>query len=394
MKHLGVGYGLAAGVAKVDLSGIRKSFGTSDVLKGIDLQIADGEFIALVGPSGCGKSTLLRIIAGLEAQSSGDVIIGGRNVNAMRPSARDLAMVFQSYALYPHLTVEQNMMVPLKLRDLNAIERLPLLGPLMPTRWGKMRALRRMVEETADTLKMRDLLKRKPGQLSGGQRQRVAVGRAMVRKPVAFLMDEPLSNLDAALRVHMRSEIADLHRQLATTFIYVTHDQAEALTMSDRIAVMMDGELLQVDTPDNVYRDPIDLRVAEFIGSPKMNTLPGSVDNAGKVTTVGNYALHRTLSARSANVVVGLRPEHLEIAAKAPNGRHLPVTVHHKENLGSDYFVHAHVDGTDHRLIVRTRPETAQSLAIQSSAQVWSVNEQAVVFGDDNRRLYFEGRGT
>ncbi|MBU2532658.1 MAG: ABC transporter ATP-binding protein [Alphaproteobacteria bacterium] len=377
-------------MAGVALNDVRKSFGSTEVLKGVNLDIADGEFIALVGPSGCGKSTLLRIIAGLEAQSSGDVVIGERTVNAVRPSDRDLAMVFQSYALYPHLTVEENMMVPLKLRDLSGIERLPLVGHLMPSRWRKMRDVRRIVDETADMLKMRDLLKRKPGQLSGGQRQRVAVGRAMVRKPVAFLMDEPLSNLDAALRVHMRSEIADLHRQLATTFIYVTHDQAEALTMSDRVAVMMEGELLQVDTPDNVYRDPVDLRVAEFIGSPKMNTLPGRVDGAGKVTTVGNYRLHRSLKARSRDIVVGLRPEHLDIAAKAPNGRHLPVTVRHKENLGSDYFVHADVDGTGHRLIVRTRPETAQSLPYQSSAQVWSVNEQAVVFGEDNARIYFE----
>lgn len=377
-------------MAGVELTDVRKNFGSTEVLKGINLAISDGEFIALVGPSGCGKSTLLRIIAGLEAQSSGDIEIDGRNVNAVRPSDRDLAMVFQTYALYPHLSVEQNMMVPLKLRDLSSLERLPLINLAMPSRWRKMRKIREVVGETADTLKMRDLLGRKPGQLSGGQRQRVAVGRAMVRKPVAFLMDEPLSNLDAALRVHMRTEIADLHRQLATTFIYVTHDQAEALTMSDRIAVMMDGELLQVGPPDNVYSDPKDLRVAQFIGSPKMNTLPGSVDGAGKVTTLGGYTLHRRLGARDQEVHVGLRPEHLEIAAKAPNGRHLPVTVRHKENLGSDYFVHADVDGTDHRLIVRTRPETAQSLAFQSAAQVWSVNEQSVVFGADQRRIYFE----
>lgn len=378
-------------MAKVVLNKIRKSFGQTEVLKGVDLTIANGEFIALVGPSGCGKSTLLRIIAGLEAQSCGDVLIEERNVNAVRPSERDLAMVFQSYALYPHLTVEENMMVPLKLRDLSALERLSLLGRFLPSRWRKMKHIRRVIDETADLLKMRDLLKRKPGQLSGGQRQRVAVGRAMVRKPVAFLMDEPLSNLDAALRVHMRSEIADLHRQLATTFIYVTHDQAEALTMSDRIAVMMGGELLQVDTPDNVYRDPHDLRVAEFIGSPKMNIIPGTAASDGTVTTVTGYKLQRRLKVTSQDVSVGMRPEHLDIAPQAPNGRCFSVTVRHKENLGADYFVHAEVDGTDQRLVVRTPPEIAQSLPFDGPAQVWSQREQALVFSRDNRRAYFEG---
>ena len=378
-------------MASVELRNVRKSFGATEVLKGIDLTISDGEFIALVGPSGCGKSTLLRIIAGLETQSSGDVDIDDRNVNDTRPSDRDLAMVFQSYALYPHLSVEENMMVPLKLRDLTGLERLPVIGHLLPSRWRKTQAIRKIIDETADTLKMRDLLKRKPGQLSGGQRQRVAVGRAMVRKPVAFLMDEPLSNLDAALRVHMRAEIADLHRQLATTFIYVTHDQAEALTMSDRIAVMMGGELLQVDSPDNVYRDPHDLRVAEFIGSPKMNTLPGKVDDDGHVTTVNDYKLQRKLLARSQNVTIGMRPEHLDIAPQAPNGRYFPVTVRHKENLGADYFVHAEIAGSQHRLVVRTRPETAQALPFNGPAQVWSMREQAVVFGADNARIYFEG---
>ncbi|MEO0751604.1 MAG: ABC transporter ATP-binding protein [Pseudomonadota bacterium] len=378
-------------MSSVALRNISKSFGTTEVLKSIDLTISDGEFVSLVGPSGCGKSTLLRIIAGLEPQTFGDVFIGDRKVNSVRPSERDLAMVFQSYALYPHLSVEENMMVPLKLRDLNAWERLPLLGPLIPSRWGKMRQIRDQIAEAADTLKMGDLLKRKPGQLSGGQRQRVAVGRAMVRKPVAFLMDEPLSNLDAALRVHMRAEIAELHRDLATTFIYVTHDQAEALTMSDRIAVMMDGEVLQFDTPDDVYRDPKDLRVAEFIGSPKMNMLPATVDGNGATETVAGYRLNRRLDATSQAVTVGLRPEHLDISAKAPNGRAFPVTIRHKENLGSDFFVHARIADTDHSLVVRTSPETAQSRPLQGSAEVWSEREQAIVFGSDNRRIYFAG---
>ena len=378
-------------MASVEIQNVRKNFGATEVLKAINLSIADGEFIALVGPSGCGKSTLLRIIAGLEAQTSGEIVIDGRTVSDMRPSDRDLAMVFQSYALYPHLSVEQNMMVPLKLRALSGFERTPLLGHLLPSRWQKMRAIRKIIDETAETLKMKDLLKRKPGQLSGGQRQRVAVGRAMVRKPVAFLMDEPLSNLDAALRVHMRSEIADLHRQLATTFIYVTHDQAEALTMADRIAVMMEGVMLQVGSPDAVYRDPHELRVAEFIGSPKMNTLPGTADANGVVTTLAAYKLQRKLSKTLQNVTVGMRPEHLEIAAEAPGGHFFPVTVRHKENLGADYFVHAQIDGTDQRLIVRTRPEIAQKLAYDGAAKVWALHGEPIVFGTDNMRIYFEG---
>ncbi|MGA0314098.1 MAG: ABC transporter ATP-binding protein, partial [Alphaproteobacteria bacterium] len=211
----------------IKLSGITKNFGQTSVLTGIDLDIADGEFISLVGASGCGKSTLLRIIAGLEEQTAGDVKIGGKSVNNVRASKRNLAMVFQSYALYPHLTVRQNMLTPLILRDLSAYQRLPLVGRFIPGRRSRMTNLNRLVSETAATLKIQQLLERKPGQLSGGQRQRVALGRAMVRKPTAFLMDEPLSNLDAALRVHMRSELADLHRSLRTTFIYVTHDQSE-----------------------------------------------------------------------------------------------------------------------------------------------------------------------
>jgi multiple sugar transport system ATP-binding protein len=242
-------------VAGIALSGVTKSYGGQSVINGVDLDIHDGEFLTLVGPSGCGKSTTLRIIAGLETQSTGDVSINGVNVNETRPSLRDLAMVFQSYALYPHLTVRQNLMTPLRLRDLSFWERFPLLGHLLPSRRAKMMQIEKEVRIVSETLKIEPLLARKPGQLSGGQRQRVALGRAMVRNPAAFLMDEPLSNLDASLRVHMRAELSALHKKLKTTFIYVTHDQAEALTMSDRIAVMMDGDLLQLGSPEEVYQN-------------------------------------------------------------------------------------------------------------------------------------------
>ena len=230
-------------MAGVTIQAIDKSYGALAVLNGVDLEIADGEFVVLVGPSGCGKSTLLRIIAGLEQQSGGSILIDGKAVDKLHPSHRDIAMVFQSYALYPHLTVAENITVPLRMRRLSFAQRLPLLGRWIPGASEINAGISRDVNEAMETLAIAHLADRKPGQLSGGQRQRVAVGRAMVRQPQAFLMDEPLSNLDAELRVHMRAEITELHSRLATTFIYVTHDQAEAMTMADRIAVMICGRL-------------------------------------------------------------------------------------------------------------------------------------------------------
>lgn len=378
-------------MAAIGLRKIEKAFGGTSVLGGVDLDVADGEFVSLVGPSGCGKSTLMRIIAGLEDQSGGDVLIDGRNVAGVRPSARDLAMVFQSYALYPHLSVERNMMTPLLLRDLTLWERFPLLGRLSPARRRKVRSIHAAVGETARTLKIEPLLQRKPGQLSGGQRQRVALGRAMVRKPVAFLMDEPLSNLDAALRVHMRAELAELHRALGATFIYVTHDQAEALTMSDRIAVMMGGKILQVASPDEIYDHPRDLRVAEFIGSPKINTLPATVDEEGRIDVLG-WKLPRRLVERSCAATVAVRPEHVEI--RPSDGRAwLKAKVIHKENLGSDVFIHAALVGgglaDGRRMIVRSPPEAARNFSMWADIQIRLDPEKALVFGSDNSRLAF-----
>ena len=370
-------------MAGIRLDGIRKSFGDTPVLGGIDLDIADGEFLTLVGPSGCGKSTLLRIIAGLEGQDAGDVTIGDRLVNAVRPAERNLAMVFQSYALYPHLTVAQNMAVPLKLRELSFAERLPLIGPLMARQ--KYRALMDQVAETAEVLKIEALLARKPGQLSGGQRQRAALGRAMVRQPVAFLMDEPLSNLDAALRVHMRAELAELHRALDATFIYVTHDQSEALTMSDRMAVMMGGEILQLDRPATIYDDPQDLRVAEFIGSPKINTLKGEIAEDGRVIAEG-FTLQRRLQGHSGPVSVGLRPEHLVVQDTAYEGSFTGQVVH-AENLGSDIYLHLDIGSA--RLVVRTDPARAAETGIGATVHCAPLAGKAMVFGADNARLRF-----
>jgi multiple sugar transport system ATP-binding protein len=373
-------------VAGLTLSTISKSFGATQVLNDVSLDIRDGEFLTLVGPSGCGKSTLLRIIAGLEAPSEGTVRIDGRDVTSIRPAQRNLAMVFQSYALYPHLTVAENMLTPLKLRDLSAIQRFPVLGPLFAR--GQYLDLKDQVSETAKTLQIEALLDRKPGQLSGGQRQRAALGRAMVRKPVAFLMDEPLSNLDAALRVHMRSELAELHRALGVTFIYVTHDQAEALTMSDRMAVMMDGDILQLDAPRQVYNDPSDIRVAEFVGSPKINLLPGQVDPRGRVTFTGG-TLNRKLKTSAGEVQIGVRPEHLRIA----RGRSRPMfegVLRHLEHLGSDIFLHLAVEDGKHRCVVRTTPAEASHMSIGVAVGVSREDGAVMVFHRNGSRLRFE----
>ena len=374
-------------MAGITLQNISKSFGATRVLRDVDLDIRDGEFLTLVGPSGCGKSTLLRIIAGLESQSGGHVAIGGRAVDQVRASERDLAMVFQSYALYPHLSVRQNIETPLRLRDLNAWERLPLLGLLSAGRAAKMRRLRAQVAETAEILKIEELMDRKPGQLSGGQRQRVALGRAMVRKPAAFLMDEPLSNLDAALRVHMRSELAELHRSLATTFIYVTHDQSEALTMSDRMAVMMGGDILQLGTPDEIYHDPRDLRVAQFIGTPQMDVFD-AVISGGQGVTVNGVPLAAEVSGGGDLAFVAVRPEHLTLLPVGGAGAGQPLTVTLKENLGADFFIHGHIGDGAAPVIVRATPAEAADVAIGSVCALAPLNAAEVMaFERDHARL-------
>ncbi|WP_216332643.1 ABC transporter ATP-binding protein [Rhizobium sp. X9] len=286
-------------MASVELRDIRKSYAALDVIHGISLDITDGEFIALVGPSGCGKSTLLRMIAGLEEITDGDILIGGTVVNGMTPRERNIAMVFQSYALYPHMTVAENMGFNLKLagQPKNVIEE--------------------RVAEAARMLDLGKLLDRKPSQLSGGQRQRVAMGRAVVRNPAVFLFDEPLSNLDAKLRVQMRSEIKTLHQKVGTTSIYVTHDQIEAMTLADRVVVLNHGRIEQQGTPLELYKTPANLFVAAFIGSPAMNLIEGVIDGEGdqpaarlKDGTAIRIAATRKVK-RGQPVTIGLRPEHI-----------------------------------------------------------------------------------
>ncbi len=363
-------------MASVTLSDLCKSFGAIEVLRNVSLDIDDGEFVSLIGPSGCGKSTLLRIIAGLEVQNSGHVTIGEHVVDGVRASERNLSMVFQSYALYPHLTVAENIAVPLNMRRLTALQRLPLIGPFLPGSRGRLIEIETAVRDAAEMLDIAHLMNRKPGQLSGGQRQRVAVGRALVRHPEAFLLDEPLSNLDAKLRVHMRTEIAQLHRRLGATFIYVTHDQAEAMTMSDRIAVMMDGELLQVASPDEIYNHPADIHVAEFIGSPKINILPAERDGDGAIAVLGHPT---SLAADSAAEVaaVGIRPEGGVITI-----REAPISgeVCHMENLGPELFVQVMVAGVDDPVIVKAKPSLARQVRIGDRVFVDFDHERTLVF--------------
>jgi multiple sugar transport system ATP-binding protein len=361
-------------MADVALKDVAKRHGDTPVLRGISLDVRHGEFLTLVGPSGCGKSTLLRIIAGLDVQDRGEVAIAGRRVDGLRPKDRDVAMVFQAYALYPHLSVFDNIALPLRVRRLGAMQRLPLLGRLMPGRRAIESDIRCDVQETAAVLDIAHLLGRKPAQLSGGQRQRVALGRAMVRHPSVFLMDEPLSNLDAKLRVQMRAEISGLHRRLRTTFVFVTHDQAEAMTMSDRVAVMMDGELIQVGAPDELYHDPQDLRVAEFIGSPKINILPvDALDEEGR----------KLCAAVPGAAKLAFRPEAADLApiASAPlSGRIVAI-----ENLGSDIFLHVTATTGEEALpiIIRVAPSTRR----------FGIGEAVGIRPDPMHMLQFDAAG-
>ncbi|MER2533614.1 MAG: ABC transporter ATP-binding protein [Rhizobiaceae bacterium] len=320
-------------MGKIVLEKVSKSFGAASIIPSIDLTIEDGEFVVFVGPSGCGKSTLLRLIAGLEDTSGGRISIDGRDVTDEAPAKRKLAMVFQSYALYPHMTVAKNIAFPLKMA-------------------GEDKAvIDRKVADAARILNLTNYLERRPGQLSGGQRQRVAIGRAIVRQPSAFLFDEPLSNLDAALRGTMRLEISELHHQLKTTMIYVTHDQVEAMTMADKIVVLNAGNIEQVGSPLDLYRKPKNLFVAGFIGSPKMNFIEGAA------------------AAKHGAHTIGIRPEHVAVSNTAGEWK---ATVGVAEHLGADTFLHVQADGIG-PLTVRAGGE----VPVQHGDVVWLTPDAA-----------------
>lgn len=333
-------------MAEIKLTDLTKSYGPTEVLHHVEGEIKDGEFIVIVGPSGCGKSTLLRMVAGLETVTSGEIAIAGRRVNELEPSARDIAMVFQNYALYPHMSVRENMAYGLKIRKLSKAE------------------INRRVEEAADILEIRQYLDRKPRQLSGGQRQRVAMGRAIVRDPQVFLFDEPLSNLDAKLRVQMRLEIRKLQQRLGVTSIYVTHDQVEAMTLGDRLMVLNGGYVEQFGTPIELYDRPASVFVAGFIGSPAMNFIPATAQAEGLVLPTG-VTLAGAQPVQGTEVLLGIRPEHLVPDPAGP----IAIDVEMVEQLGANTLLHGHLQGSQHPIVasvpghVTTTPGTEHRFA-------------------------------
>ena len=330
-------------MSAISIRNLVKQYDKNEVLHGINLEIRDGEFVALVGPSGCGKSTLLRAVAGLEEISEGEIILGNRNITATAPKDRNVAMVFQNYALYPHMTIEQNLAFSLNLHHVDKVQ------------------VRQRVSEVARVLGLSDLLQRFPRQLSGGQRQRVAMGRAIVRQPEAFLFDEPLSNLDAQLRVQMRTEIRALHQRLGTTTIYVTHDQVEAMTMADRIVVLKDGVIEQIGTPLELYDRPANTFVAGFIGSPSMNFIPGRIDLDGAPKVITDDGLHLPIAQgirgdHGRRVIYGARPEHFQLS----DGLENPAEVIVVEPTGSETQIAARL-GRQHVIAAFRSRLTAKS---------------------------------
>ncbi|GGE59831.1 sugar ABC transporter ATP-binding protein [Streptosporangium jomthongense] len=360
-------------MACVELKNINKTFGQTEILPCVNLRIEDGEFVVFVGPSGCGKSTMLRLIAGLEDPTSGDIEIDGEVVTDQSPKERGVGMVFQSYALYPHMSVYENIAFGLKLGK------------------AKKNKIREWVEKTAEVLQLEKLLDRKPRELSGGQRQRVAIGRAMAREPKIMLFDEPLSNLDASLRVQMRTEIAKLHDRLQSTMIYVTHDQVEAMTLADKIVVLNGGNIEQVGTPYELYETPASLFVAGFIGSPKMNLMPGRVaGETGAPTTaitirgLGEVTVNRDTSGLKDcdTVTVGVRPEHFSLTLSGPDHGLEVVNV---EYLGNEAYVYVELPGMDELMVVRQpvpcEVQTGQRVALTTDPEL------VHVFGNSGRAL-------
>jgi multiple sugar transport system ATP-binding protein len=344
----------------------RYSGGASPAVDRLDLSVGDGEFVVLVGPSGCGKTTSLRMIAGLEPVDSGRILIGSRDVTDDDPKDRDVAMVFQNYALYPHMTVAQNMGFALKIAGVPKSE------------------IRERVVDAARLLDLEPYLDRKPKDLSGGQRQRVAMGRAIVRRPQVFLMDEPLSNLDAKLRVQTRNQMAGLQRRLGTTTVYVTHDQVEAMTMGDRVAVLRDGILQQCAAPRELYRNPVNMFVAEFIGSPAMNLLTVPVVDHRVALGDWSISLPREISSAAGEIVVGIRPEHLDIG-----GTGVEMQIDVVEELGADAYLYGRITNADnastHSIVARTNGQNPPSRG--SRVRVRPQPAHLHFFGVDGRRL-------
>ena len=358
-------------MASISIQDVSKSYGEGNVVEAFSVDVKDGEFLVLVGPSGCGKSTILKILAGLEPASGGRILLGDREVTDMAPADRDVAMVFQNYALYPHLTVRKNIGFGLKMRGLKVVE------------------IDRRVNEAAKILGVESFLERRPRDLSGGQRQRVALGRAIVREPQAFLMDEPLSNLDAKLRVHMRAELGALHKRIGVTTVYVTHDQIKAMTLADRVVIMRDGRIQQIDTPDTVFGSPSNLFVAGFIGSPGMNFLsvePDESEGTPHVELFGKTVPLREGKFGALNrLIVGIRPEHFALGEGPISFCVRPTMI---ESLGSEKYLY--FDGGQPRIIPdRNSEEEGSSRLIARVSHTGPLDEHAeTVLSFDPRNLY------
>jgi multiple sugar transport system ATP-binding protein len=366
-------------MAGIRFSGVTKRFGDGTVaVDDLDLEIHDGEFMIFVGPSGCGKTTALRMVAGLEHPTSGEILIGGKVVNDLDPVDRDIAMVFQNYALYPHMTVRNNIGFPLRMQNIAKDER------------------QRRIESAADLLGIGELLERKPGALSGGQRQRVAMGRAIVRHPTAFLMDEPLSNLDAKLRVQMRAELVKLHHRLGVTTLYVTHDQTEAMTLGERVAVLNHGVIQQVDTPSELYSRPANTFVATFIGSPAMNFLHARL--SGGVVEFAAYRFELAAGTRESlrevdgDVLLGFRPEHFfdpRLTGSETTANPLPVTVELTEQLGSETLLYFRADGIEAEQESEGEVELGGALVARLDPRTNAAPGERLVLGVDIERAHF-----
>ncbi len=366
-------------MAGIRFSGVTKRFGDGTVaVDDLDLEINDGEFMIFVGPSGCGKTTALRMVAGLEDPTAGEILIGGRVVNDLDPVDRDIAMVFQNYALYPHMTVRDNIGFPLRMQKIPKEERRERIG------------------SAAELLGLGDLLERKPGALSGGQRQRVAMGRAIVRHPTAFLMDEPLSNLDAKLRVQMRAELVKLHQRLGVTTLYVTHDQTEAMTLGERVAVLNHGVIQQVDTPGELYNRPANTFVATFIGSPAMNFVRARI--AGSAVEFATYRFELPQQTRDrlegveGELLLGLRPEHFfdpRVAGPGGAGNRLPVTVELTEQLGSETLLYFRTEGIEAEQASEGEVELGGALVARLDPRTSAVPGERLDLGIDMERAHF-----
>jgi multiple sugar transport system ATP-binding protein len=365
-------------MAGITFQGVTKRFGDGTVaVDDLDLEISDGEFMILVGPSGCGKTTALRMVAGLEHPTEGEILIGDKVVNDLDPVDRDIAMVFQNYALYPHMTVRDNIGFPLRMQNVSKVER------------------KRRIEDAAELLGIGELLDRKPGALSGGQRQRVAMGRAIVRHPTSFLMDEPLSNLDAKLRVQMRAELVKLHQRLGVTTLYVTHDQTEAMTLGERVAVLSRGVIQQVDTPGELYNRPANTFVATFIGSPAMNFLRARL--SGGAVAFANYRLELPdrmlagLDRGEGEVLLGLRPEHFFDPRLVPadaSRNAIPVTVELTEQLGSETLLYFRADGIEAEQSSEGEVELGGALVARLDPRTQASPGERLVLGIDAERAH------